>query len=310
MRVVLLSLLSLTLAAQERPELFAPGVVSTGLYERDLALSPDGREAFFSIMGGFSVIASTRFEQGRWTAPQVAPFSGGPVVMDAEPAFTPDGQRLVFLSTRPKDGSAPKPGWVNQDLWQVVRTGQGWSAPMNLGAPVNTDDEEFYPSFTRTGTLYFTRGREDGKVSEVWRARWDGARFVEAEPLPAPINGSGPVFNAAISPDERMLVFCAARRPGSLGPSDHWISFRTPDGAWSEPRNLGAPFNGPGQQALAPSFSPDGRTFFFATTRRTLAQPGPRTYADIQRERSLPGNGNGDVWRVDAKVLEAFAPQR
>ena len=65
-----------------------------------------------------------------------------------------------------------------------------------------------------------------------------------------------------------------------------------------------------GQQALAPSFSADGRTFFFATTRRTLAQPGPRTYADIQRERGLPGNGNGDVWRVDAKVLEAFAPQR
>jgi hypothetical protein len=318
MRFLVVNLVSTVLAAQagpflgqtapgRTPALFAPGIVSTGLYERDMAMAADGDELYFTIMGGFSVILRCRRVQGRWEGPEVAPFSGGPVVMDAEPALSPDGKRLFFLSTRPKDGSAPKPGWVNQDLWVVDRLGEGWSQPRNLGAPVNSEEEEFYPSVTRDGTLYFTRGRDKGKVSEVWRARWDGKGFSKAERLPEVINGAGPVFNACISPDERMLVFCAADRKGSLGASDHWISFRSAEDTWTEPRNLGEPFNGPGLQAISPSFSGDGRYFFFATNRRLLPQKGPRTYAGIQQERTQPGNGNADLWWVEAKVLEEMA---
>lgn len=290
------------------PQMFAPGTVSTGLYERDLAVTADGGELWFTVMGGFSVIVRCRKVGDRWEGPEVAPFSGGPVVMDAEPALSPDGQRLFFLSTRPKDGSAPKPGWVNQDIWVADRTAEGWSAPRNLGAPVNSDEEEFFPSLTRDGAIYFTRGRDDGKVSSIWRARWDGKAFAQAEALPEAINGAGPVFNAAISPDGGMLVFCAAGRKGNLGASDYWISFRSAEDRWSEPRNLGAPFNGPGLQAIAPGFSSDGKYFFFATNRRTLAQQGPRTYAGIQRERTLPGNGNADLWWVEAKALETLRP--
>ncbi|MDP2874758.1 MAG: hypothetical protein Q8O00_01155 [Holophaga sp.] len=288
------------------PTLFAPGVVSTGLYERDLTVTSDGTELYFTVMGGYSVILRCVQVKGRWEGPEVVPFSGGPVVMDAEPALSPDGKRLYFLSTRPKDGSAPKAGWVNQDLWVVDRTPQGWSEPRNLGEPVNTDAEEFYPSITHDGTIYFTRGREKEKVSEVWRARWDGARFTKAERLPDIINGGGPVFNACISPDERMLVFCAAGRKGSLGPTDHWISFRSAEDAWSEPKNLGEPFNGPGLQAISPSFSSDGKYFFFASNRRMGVQQGPRTYASLQKERVHAGNGNADLWWVEAKKLEEF----
>lgn len=317
MRILLACLIPALLGAQSRPylgqtppgatpKLFAPGVVSTGLYERDFAVTSEGREIFFTVMGGFSVILRCRQVQGRWEGPEVAPFSGGPVVMDAEPALSADGNRLYFLSTRPTDGSAPRPGWVNQDLWFVERTATGWSEPRNVGEPVNSSDEEFYPSLTRQGTLYFTRGREQGKVSEVWRARWEGGRFLKAERLPEIINGVGPVFNACISPDERMLVFCAAGRKGNLGPSDYWIAFRKADDTWTESKNLGEPFNGPGLQAISPSFSSDGKYFFFASNRRLATPTGPRTYAGIQKERTQPGNGNADLWWVEAKVLEAL----
>lgn len=315
MRVLIASLLSSLLGAQTgpylgqtppgtTPELFGPSRVSTGLYERDMAVAPDGGELYFTVMGGYSVILRCRRVKGRWEGPEVAPFSGGPVVMDAEPAFSPDGKRLYFLSTRPTDGSAPKPGWVNQDLWYVERTTQGWSEPRNVGAPVNSEDEEFYPSLARNGTIYFTRAK--GKVSEAWRARWDGTRFTQAERLPDVINGAGSLFNACISPDERMLVFCARDRKGNLGPADHWISFRRADDTWSEPQNLGERFNGPGLQAIAPSFSTDGRFFFFASTRRLLEPTRPRTYASIQQERQSAGNGNADLWWVDVKALEAL----
>jgi len=315
MRLLLAGLVSTLLGAQtgpflgqtppgRNPALFAPGIVSTGLYERDLAVTQDGGELYFTVMGGFSVILRCRQLQGRWEGPEVAPFSGGPVAMDAEPALSPDGTRLYFLSTRPKDGSAPQLGWVNQDIWVVERRAEGWSEPRNLGAPVNSPEDEFFPSLARNGTLYFTRGRDKGKLSEVWRASWDGSRFVSAERLPEIINGAGPIFNACISPDERMLVFCAAERKGNLGVSDYWISFRSSEGTWSEPKNLGEPFNGPGLQAISPSFSSDGKYFFFASNRRTFAQKEPRTYAAIQKERLQPGNGNADLWWVEAKVLE------
>ncbi len=289
------------------PVRFAPGFVSTGLYERDLAVDRLGQEVFWTLMGNdHAVIVGSREAQGRWTPPEVLPFSGGPVVLDAEPALSPDGRRLYFLSTRPKDGSAPKPGWVNQDLWYVERELKGWSEPKNVGAPVNSDDEEFFPSFTAKGDLYFTRGKAGGKVSEVWRARWDGKAFRQAERLPDVINGAGPVFNAAISPDESMLVFCAAKRPGSLGGSDYWVSFRSPQDVWSPAVNLGDPYNGPGLQAIAPAFSTDGRFFFFSTNRRTLPKGEKRTWAGLQQERGEPGNGNSDVWWVHIDALEAF----
>ena len=31
-----------------------------------------------------------------------------------------------------------------------------WSNPKNLGAPVNTSNNEFYPSLAKNGNLYFT----------------------------------------------------------------------------------------------------------------------------------------------------------
>ena len=46
---------------------------------------------------------------------------------------------------------------------------------------------------------------------------------------------------------------------------DLYYSKRTPDG-WDTPRNLGAPINSEGNEGF-PSFSPDGRYFFFASDR-------------------------------------------
>ena len=62
------------------PRRFAPGVVSTGLEERDLAVTPDGDELFFTVTSAdgavFAAIVTTRLVDSRWTPPEVAPFSG------------------------------------------------------------------------------------------------------------------------------------------------------------------------------------------------------------------------------------------
>jgi hypothetical protein len=78
------------------PQLFAPGVVSTGLDELNAVFSPGGDEFFFSV----KLPGATRHTMmvmksvgGRWTKPQVLPFSGR--YADADPAFSPDGTELL-----------------------------------------------------------------------------------------------------------------------------------------------------------------------------------------------------------------------
>lgn len=293
------------------PELLLPGIVSTGMYERDVALSPDGKELYFGIIGGgaVSVIARTQFVDGHWTAAEVAPFSGMPMAMDLEMSFSPDGKRLYFLSTRPMPGKEPKPGWGYQDIWVMERTPGGWSEPVNLGAPVNSGEPEFYPSLTRNGTIYFTRGKEGEKGSAIWRSRLVDGKFAEPEKLPPQVNASPSVFNSFVAPDESYILTCVAGKKENLGEADYYVVFRTPDDKWSEPINLGPDFNNPKDAAVSISVSSDMKIIFFASSRRSPRPAGARwTYKALAEMRTAPGNGNSDIYWVDASVIEKFRP--
>ncbi len=93
------------------PEVFAPGVVSTGIHEHSAAVfSPDGEDLFFS---GCGVVPHTLFhmrcgDDGTWTRPEVASFSG--YRMDDQPVFTDGGSRLYFNSRRPHGETLQDPG--------------------------------------------------------------------------------------------------------------------------------------------------------------------------------------------------------
>jgi hypothetical protein len=291
-------------------ELFLPGVVSTPLYERDIALSPDGNEIYFGVLGNdFSAIAVTRWVDGRWPPPEIAPFSGGPITMDLEPAFSTDGRRLYFLSTRPDSGKAVKPGWAYQDIWYVERSGTGWGEPKNLGPPVNSDQPEFFPTQANNGALYFTRGVEGHDESAIWRARWVDGHFATPEKLPPAVNCTASVFNAAIAPDESFLLTCVTGKESKPGGAAYYVNFHTRDDRWSDPVALGPAIGLPADGGISVSISRDGRILFFASTRRARVQGTNRiVYRDLQEDRQKPGNGNSDVYWIDAAVLEPLRP--
>ncbi|MGV8040479.1 MAG: TolB family protein [Thermoanaerobaculaceae bacterium] len=291
------------------PELFGPGVVSTGLSERDLAISPDGNEIYYTVVGpahAYSTIMVVRREGGRWLGPETASFSGGSTHMDIEPALSPDGKRLFFLSNRPAaPGAAP-----NEDIWVVDRTAAGWSEPRNLGAPVNSPDAEFFPSVTRDGTIYFTRGKKGGEVEHVYRSRLVDGVYQAPEQLPEQVNCGATRFNAFVAPDESYVILGVVGRDDAISPADYYVVFRKPDGSWHEPRNLGTPINLPGVLGYSPAVSPDGRYFFFMSQRPSAEPPAGRLrYADYQRLGGGPGNGQGDIWWVDAAVIADLMPR-
>jgi len=213
------SMLASAAAAQTpTPRLLAPGVVSTGDIEFSPALTPDGKTLYFTKgspgMKRAMWIVVSRLENGAWTTPEIAPFSGR--YNDIDPTISPDGKRLFFASTRPTEGmgAAPKKDF---DLWVMERTGSGWSEPKNLGLPVNSAGSETTTSLAADGTLYIgASGREGGPRTgrRLYRSRLVGGRYEAPEPLPAPIDAGEEDSNQYVSPDGRFMIFMS-KRPGA-----------------------------------------------------------------------------------------------
>jgi hypothetical protein len=298
------------------PALFAPGIISTGMYERDMAVTPDGKEIYYGLAEGrLATIMTTRLVDGRWTEPRVASFASDPEYLYFEPGLAADGTRIHFLSTRPPEGQAPRPGWGHQNIWAADRAGDGsWGEPYDLGAPVNTADGEFFPSLTRTGTLYFTRSKAGGK-SGIWRSEFRDGRFQEPVILPDTVNGQWTIYNACVSPDDSFLVGCVDGRSDTLTPGapNYYVFFRKPDGSWSEGINLGQTINAPGAQAISPSVSTDGKYFFFASDRVSkdlFASPPALTLSRLQDIHNRPGNGNSDIYWADIRLIESLRPAK
>ena len=289
------------------PELFAPGVVSTGMFNRDMAISPDGTEIYFCVAirnYAYSTILYTRLEKGKWQKPEIVPFSGGPGVMDFEPAFSADGSQLFFLSNRPDGGEEAG----DEDIWVVDRVADGWGTPRNLGEPVNTDGGEFFPSLTRDGTLYFSRNAKGSALNQIFRSRWAGGAFQEPELLPEEVNCGSNRFNAFVAPDESYLIVPAAGMEDAYDGVDYYIVFRDREDRWSEPINLGAIVNRDNPRGWSPYVSPDGRCFFFMATRIPELEAHDWNYDQLKELHNSPGNGNADIYWVDAAFIEGLRP--
>lgn len=290
-----------------QPQLFAPGVVNQGLITRDVAMTPDGREIYFcQVLPGYAhaVICVTTWRGGAWSEPEVAPFSGSTGWVDLEPAISPDGKRFFFYSTRPH----PDGGDAPQDLWVMDRTGDGWSEPRPVGAPVNTAAPEFFPSVDRAGNLYFCRADPQTRVHTLWVAAPSGDRYAEPVLLPDLLNAGRNRFNAQVTPAGDRIVIPVAGHPDNHGGVDYWMGLRGADGAWERLVNLGLVVNDGSGQAWSPAFSPDGSAFFFMSGRIAGDEPAwPQTWSLLQARHRSPGQGRPGIWWMDAAFLDKLA---
>ena len=158
------------------PVVFAPGIVSTGLYTRDIAISKDGTEIYFCISDATATaILVTKLVNNRWTEPAIAPFSGKGF-FDFEPHISPDGTKFFFLSNRPPLGKEPMAGWFYQKIWMMNRTDTGWSEPQMVEEPVSSENNEFFPSVTNEEVLYFTRMTSAGKAG-IYKSVFADGRY-------------------------------------------------------------------------------------------------------------------------------------
>lgn len=284
-----------------QPTVFGSGIISTGAFDSHPAFTPDGATIYFlRSTPNFNhwTILSSQYWKARWNTPVVVPFSGQ--YSDADPFITPDGAHLYFISNRTGAG---KTG-TDLDIWKVDKTSTGWSEPRNVGAPINSPGNEWYPTIATNGTIYFGSDRQGGKGrTDIYRSRLVNGKYAEPENLGDAINTQFNEFEALIAADESFLILMAGGRSDSKGGFDLYISYNR-NGAWTKPVNLGDKINSSGNE-YSPTISPDGKYFFWTSTRTSTdaAFEKQLNYHDLMAKLENAGNGLGDIYYIDLSVL-------
>jgi ankyrin repeat protein len=271
------------------PKVFAPDLVSSNRFEHGtVTISPGGTEAFWesSFMPnetGYSQsrILTSGLENGEWTPPEFAPFSPSWRTSDDVPFFHPLGKTLYFNSSRPDQGEDDE---FRERLWMVRKTPEGWGEPELVQGGPNTMGLHWQFSVAASGNLYFGSGDPGGEGNgDLYVSRFVGGAYQVPEDLGPLVNSPADENSPFIAPDESYLIFTGMDRPDSMGGTDLYISFRTGNGGWTDPLNLGPPVNTPSND-MCPMVSADGRFLFW----------------------NSHAGGNADVYWVDAGFLRTL----
>jgi Tol biopolymer transport system component len=264
------------------PAVFLPGVISTEANELNCALAPDGSMVVFSVRidGRNTLVASQRDGDG-WAERETLPFSGS--AADVDPYFSADGERLYFSSNRPRDANDRA---ADSDIWWVERTTDGeWGEPKQVEGVNSPDMDEYYTSISSSGAFFFSVFPDHGSPGDIFRADLVEGGYGTPVRVGGGVSTEHNEHDPFIAPDESYLIF-TSNRPLGFGRGDLWVVFRESDGGWTEAVNMGSRINTDAYEYCA-MLSPDQKTLFF--TRNS--------------------GGNGDIYQVDAAVLEELRAQ-
>ncbi|CAL1516619.1 OmpA family protein [Chitinophaga sp. MM2321] len=171
-----------------------------------------------------------------------------------------DGTMLVFTGCEFPEGKG------SCDIYFSMKTPSGWTAPQNIGAPINTRDWESQPCLTADKqTLYFARETPDNGADIFTSKRLENGRWSTPERMGPNINTSGRETTPFIHADGQTLYFSSNGHPG-YGGLDIFYSRRQPDGSWGPATNLGYPINTIDEDASL-VVEANGKTAYFASDR-------------------------------------------
>ena len=241
---------------------------------RDFTMNHNESEAYVTAQSNLdelSVIVKITKENGQWHHVSIASFSGK--YSDLEPFLSPDNLKLYFASNRPVHPDSTKT--KDMDIWYVERpspTGK-WSEPKNMGAPINTEADEFYPSVAHNGNLYFTSiGHGAMGEDDIFVSTYQNGSYAKPVALQGGVNTKSYEYNAFISPNDDYLIFGGYNREDGFGSGDLYISFKNEDNTWTQAKNMGANINSK-YMDFCPFVTQSGEDIYFTSRRSNITQP-------------------------------------
>jgi hypothetical protein len=174
----------------------------------DPAFAADGSGVYF-----FSDRPGGEGSDDIWFVPAKGDGWGAPVNIGT-PVNTPGNEwapvpladgRLMFSS----DGHG---GFGGQDLYVAEQRAGGWSAPQNLGSPVNSEADDYDAVFLGEDSLVFTRSEEPESGSDLYYScRLQGA-FTEPQSAGPNVNlGGGWALGPSVSELHPGVLFFSGR---------------------------------------------------------------------------------------------------
>ena len=242
------------------PTVFAPGIISLpDRKEEVVTFSPDLREIYYSIefypdpKPSFTMF--TQFKNGKWSKPDTISFSKGR--RTSEPFMAFGGDRIYYFANNLRDQKGAL------DICYSNRIEDGWSAPISLSSPPNSQEPHFtlHPCVIADSSIYFS-----SYSGEVCKSEYKNGEYGKVESLQSPINymnleGTECWGDPFVTKDEDLMIFRSTRE-GSYGGSDLYITFKTQEGDWSTPQNLGPKINSSFDE-LGGDITPDGKYLTF-----------------------------------------------
>lgn len=197
---------------------------------------------------------------------------------DKSPVISPDGS-MLFISGEGNPNNIGSPDF--DDIYVANRNADGsWGPLKNVGRPLNNGGHNFLVSITAdnnamlVGNTYMPNGESLSSGFSYTERRsfgWTIPKTIEIENY---YNHSKHV-EACLGPDGNTLIM-TLQRDDSRGRRDIYVSFRTSDGTWTEPKSLGPTVCTRGDE-VSPFLAADGVTLYFSSA-------------------GLPGYGNNDIF--------------
>ncbi len=248
------------------PKIFAQDLITKdSISEFGSVFNAKGNEFFFAIdSAGKSKIKYTNIQKGHWIEPFTV-FSDTNYSFN-DPFLSPDETKLYYISDLPRNDQDTIKDY---DIWYSERIGEKWSQPINAGLNINSDDNEYYMSFTNDGSMYFASNKESGDNRkhdfDIYKSQYMDGTFLKPQKLSNAINSKRYEADVFIAPDESFIIYCSARKSG-LGKGDLYISFKDEKDRWTKSINMGEPVNSK-EHELCPFVSKDGKFLFYTSNQ-------------------------------------------
>ncbi len=268
---------------------------------RDLAINRWGTEIYFGVQSTNSEISAIvwckKNKKGKWSEPEVLSFSGK--FNDLEPFLSWDNTRLYFVSNRPINKNDNKA--KDYDIWYCERNAAGfWGEPKNMGAPINTTENEFYPSVAKNGNLYFTNdGKRSKGKDDIFVCKLTDGKYCSPVSVSDSINTEGYEFNAFVGSNENYMIFTGYNKPDGMGSGDLYISYRKQDGTWSKAKNMDKVNSK--YMDYCPFVDEENKRLYFTSKRNEINSVFLKnlTIEEILEEINVYENGQSRLYSID-----------
>lgn len=222
---------------------------------------------------------------------------------DNNPIISADGTVLFFNSTRKGDRPWARYDTArnryDDDIYYSRRQPSAdggyerWSPPVNLGAEINTSQDDGIAAISPDGqTVYFVSLKRGWQIdggpfysAELHGTEWSNVQGMGGGITTFFVTHSSrwrfKVYGASISPDMRDFYFATTM----ASPTDNhqlWVSHKGDQQTWGLPSNLGPDVNAP-EGSFAPCIAADNKTLYFAS-RRAGGYGGDDIYMTVQND--------------------------